>query len=148
MRCGRSRAPRSAIAAALERGLYQVPFGRSYVHGYGARLRREFNAAKNSAQPGTLLVPQEVYNWWGYGALAGAGLTAVLSMASLGFGGYQLWALSQDEGAISSFEGQLATGGLWVGGLLAASTVAGLVVGGGLLLPTLDQAEKPVTAEK
>lgn len=140
--------PRSAISAALERGLYQVPFGRSYVRGYEARLRRELSAAANQTHTAATTYPPELLTWWGYGALAGAGMTALLSAASLGFAGYQLFTLNDDEGGVTSFKGQLATGGFWLGGLLAATTVGALIVGGGLLLPTFDQAEKPVTAEK
>jgi len=139
---------RSAISDALERGLYQVPFGRSYVRGYEARLRRELDVAGVRGRGGAPVVPQEVLTWWGYGALGGAGVAVVLSVASFIFGGYELYQLSQNDGAITSYEGQLGTTGLWAGGLLAATTVGALIVGGGLLLPPGEVTEKTASTEK
>lgn len=163
-------ASRSAVIEALERGLFQQPFGKSYVDGYGARLRRDLEAELDpAAAPAQASLtggppssssasgagPAEAPGEGGFPWLATAGGT-VLAMSLLSGAGAVLTGilaasaglqLQAGAGVLDAFEAQglmVQTGGFGLAAAGLGALTAGLLGGGGLLLASewlLDEEE-------
>jgi hypothetical protein len=124
---------RSSVTAALEEGLFQTPFGKSYVAGYAARLRRDEPAAAARVVaddgPGVAVMSSAIV-----GGVAGVG-----ALVAGGFAIAGLSSLDAGRDTMTAFEAERITAqtntALLAAGLLGGGAVVAAVVGGFALVP-------------
>lgn len=138
---------KSALEDALRKGLYTVPFGRSYVQGYHSRLQREFSTKQQASatdlpqtvQPAaTSELPMMALATGGVGLVA-FGVAAMSAVAS----GYCWWALRSGEMKITHSEAKLlaSNGNTAMISAAASGTIAFVLLGTGaamMLFPTAE----------